>query len=332
MAQISVMMAAYNTEAYIGRALDSILSQTFSDFDVIVVDDGSTDATGAIIDGYSVRDSRVHVMHQNNSGTCIARNNCLDWVCQNSDSQWITFVDSDDWLHPETLERMLKAAQENSVRICACGYQETTGEPPVVLPEDLVPQVWNTMEYYQSYYVNAIMACCKLYHKSCYTNVRHPVNNYHFDDEFVTYRVLYGEERMVFIPAPLYAYYINASGLTKRAWNPSFLDAWVAYEEQIRFFREKGEKQLVSFRYRGYLENALENNRAAKNAADTPKVRKARRKIHRRIRQLIRRMRRQGCLHYRFDFDVILEFYPVRLRIYRWFREMREGLGKKYGA
>lgn len=332
MAQISVMMAAYNTEAYIARALDSILAQTFSDFDVIVVDDGSTDATGAIADAYAARDSRVHVAHQKNSGTCITRNRCLEWVFQNSDSQWILFADSDDWLHPEMLERMLRAAQENSVQICACGYQETSGENPVILPEDLVPQIWDTMEYYQTYYVNAIMACCKLYRKDCYANIRHPVNNYHFDDEFVTYRALYGKEKMAFIPAPLYAYFINATGLTKRVWSPSFLDAWVAYEEQIRFFREKGESQLVSFRYRGYLENALVNYRASMNAGDTPEIRKARRKIRSRIRQLIRRMRRQGCLHYRLDFDVILEFYPVRLRIYRWFREIRERQGKKYGT
>lgn len=330
MAQISVMMAAYNTEAYLGRALDSILSQTFSDLDVIVIDDGSTDATGAIADAYASRDSRVHVVHQKNAGTCITRNNCLDWVCQNSDSQWITFVDSDDWLHPETLERMLKAAQENNVRICACGYQETTGENPVINPKDLEPQLWKTMDFYQDSYVNAIMACCKLYHKSCYAHVRHPVNNYHFDDEFVTYRILYEEENMAVIPAPLYAYYINDAGLTKRPWSPSFLDAWVAYEEQIRFFEEKGEKALVDFRYEGYLENALENHRASQNAPDTPLVRKARRRIHRRIRQLIRRMRQQGCLNYQYDFDTILAFYPVRMRIYRLYRELGEGL--KHGT
>ena len=201
MAQISVMMAAYNTEAYIARALDSILSQTFSDFDVVIVDDGSTDATGDIADAYAAKDSRVHVLHQKNAGTCISRNNCLDWVFRNSDSQWITFVDSDDWLHPEMLERMLRAALQNNVRICACGYQETTGDNPVIDPKELEPQLWNTMDFYQASYVNAIMACCKLYHKSCYSQVRHPVNNYHFDDEFVSYRILYEEANMAVIPA-----------------------------------------------------------------------------------------------------------------------------------
>lgn len=331
MAQISVMMAAYNAENYIRRALDSILAQNFRDFDIIVVDDGSKDATGAIADEYAARDSRVHVLHQPNSGVCVTRNNCIDWTYRCSDSQWILFADSDDWMHPEMLERMLRAAQENNVHICACGYQETTGADPVIDPKDLEPQIWEPMAFYQANYVNAIMTCCKLYHKSCYEHVRHPVDNY-FDDEFVSYKMLYPEKKMVVIPAPLYAYFINTEGLTKRAWSPKLLDAWVAYEEQIAFFREKGEEELVSFRLRGYLENAMVNYQAAGQAPDSPEIAAARKRIRQKIRELIRRMRRQGCLSYRFDFDTILEFYPVRTRLYRFVREKTEGLRRKGNA
>lgn len=331
MAQISVMMAAYNAENYIRRALDSILAQTFPDFDIIVVDDGSRDATGAIADEYASRDSRVHVLHQKNSGVCVTRNNCIDWTYRCSDSQWIIFADSDDWMHPEMLERMLKAAVENDVHICACGYQETAGENPVIDPKDLEPQIWEPMAFYQASYVNAIMTCCKLYHKSCYEHIRHPVDNY-FDDEFVSYKMLYAEKKMAVIPAPLYAYFINNTGLTKKPWNPKLLDAWVAYEEQIAFFLGKGEKDLVSFRYRGYLENALVNYRAANLAPDSPEVLAARKRIRERIRQLLRRMRRQGCLSYQYDFDTILDFYPVQARIYRLARETAQRLGRKYDA
>lgn len=331
MATISVMMAAYNAEKYLRRALDSILAQTFRDFDIIVVDDGSKDATGAIADEYAAKDSRVHVLHQANSGVCVTRNNCIDWTYRCSDSQWIIFADSDDWMHPEMLERMLRAAEENGAHICACGYQETTGPDPKIDPKDLEPQVWKPMDFYRASYVNAIMTCCKLYHKSCYVDIRHPVDNY-FDDEFVSYKMLYAEEKMVVIPAPLYAYFINTEGLTKRPWNPKLLDAWVAYEEQIAFFRDKGEEELVSFRYRGYLENAMVNYRAANQAPDTPEIQAARKRIRRKIRQLLRRMRRQGCLSYQFDFDTILEFYPIQTRIYRLARETAEKLRRKDNA
>lgn len=323
MAQISVMMAAYNAESYIRRALDSILGQTFRDFDVIIVDDGSKDATGAICDDYAGRDSRVHVLHQENSGVCVTRNRCIDWTYRHSDSSWIIFADSDDWMHPEMLERMLSAALENQVRVCACGYRETTGADPVIDPADLKPVVYKTMDFYQQDYVNAIMTCCKLYHKDLYRDIRHPTDNY-FDDEFVSYRMLYAAGTMAVIPAPLYAYFINEAGLTKKPWTPKLLDAWVAYEEQISFFRERGEERLVAFRLRGFLENAVVNYRAACAAPDSREMTAVRRRIRRKIRQVLRRMRRQDCLDWRFDQELLLEFYPVGSRLVRLYKELKE--------
>lgn len=327
MAQITVMMAAYNAQDYIARALDSLQKQTFRDFDVIVVDDGSKDATGAIADRYAAEDSRIHVLHQPNSGVCVTRNNCLDWAYAHSDSSWVTFVDSDDWIHPEMLERMLRAAQDNDLRICACGYQETTGEDPRILPEELKPVIWKTMDFYQASYVNAIMTCCKLYHKSCYETIRHPVDNY-FDDEFVSYKMLYAQEKMAVIPAPLYAYFINNTGLTKKKWTPKLLDAWVAYEEQIAFFREKGEKELVDFRFRGYLENAMVNYANAREAEDSQEILEARRRIHKTIRRLLKRMWKQGCIEFWIDYDILYTFYPLETKLYRAWLEVKHKFSK----
>lgn len=323
MAEITVMMAAYNAAPYLRRALDSIANQSFSDFDVIITDDGSTDGTGAIADEYAARDSRFHVQHQPNSGVCITRNNCLDWAYAHSDSQWVIFWDSDDWADRQMLERMLTAAREKQVKIVACGYAETTGADPEIRPEDLVPQVWSTMEFYQQHYVNAIMTCCKLYHKSCYKDIRHPTDNY-FDDEFVSYKMLYAQEHMAVIPAPLYAYFVNESGLTKRPWTPRMLEAWVAYEEQIAFFQAQGRQDLVNFRYRGYLENAMVNYQAARKAEQTPEVRRAIRRMDRQIPRLLRRMWKAGCIEFWMDFDILLYFRPVWARIQRFLLEHRQ--------
>lgn len=329
MAQITVMMAAYNAEPYLRRAVDSILAQTFPDFDLIITDDGSKDATGAIADAYAARDSRVHVIHQPNSGVCVTRNQCLDWAYDHSDSQWVIFWDSDDWAHPEMLERMLRAAQDKHVRICACGYVETTGENPVINPEELEPRVWDPMAFYQAHYVNAIMTCCKLYHKDCYRDIRHPVDNY-FDDEFVSYRMLYPEKEMVVINAPLYCYFINDTGLTKKPWTPRKLDAWVAYEAQIAFFKEKNRPELVKFRYRGYLENAMVNDREAAAAPDSPEVLKARKRIEKTVRQLLRRMWHEGCIDFWMDFDILYRFYPTLTRGYRALLEVKNRLRRNH--
>ena len=103
MALISVVVPVYNVEKYIHQCIDSILSQTFTDLELILVDDGSPDRCPQICDRYAEQDQRIHVIHQKNGGLSAARNAGIDWAFANSDSQWITFVDSDDWVHPELL-------------------------------------------------------------------------------------------------------------------------------------------------------------------------------------------------------------------------------------
>ena len=331
MAQITVMMAAYNAERYIRRALDSLLAQTFRDFDVIIIDDGSRENTGTIADDYARRDDRIHVVHQKNSGVCAARNASLDWAYANSDSNWLTFVDSDDWVHPEMLERLLNAARENNVLISACGYEETAGANPIVRTEELKPVCWKTMDFYQAHYINATMMCCKLYHKDCYRSIRHPVDNY-FDDECVSYKILYAQENMAVIPAPLYSYFFNTTGHTKDKWTPKRLDAWEAYEQQIAFFEQRGEWDLVRFRYRGYLENAVVNEADARQAQDSPEVLAARKRIHATIKNLLKRMSRLHYLEFWPDSELLLRYFPVRARIYRLYLETRARLEREKNA
>ena len=110
MPTISVIVPVYKVEPYLNRCVDSILRQTYQDFELILVDDGSPDRCGEICDEYARQDGRVHVIHKENGGLSDARNAGIDWVEANSDSQWLIFADSDDWVHPELLARLLDAA------------------------------------------------------------------------------------------------------------------------------------------------------------------------------------------------------------------------------
>lgn len=94
MPKISVIVPVYNTERYLSKSIDSILSQSFADFELLLINDGSKDSSGAICDQYAANDSRVKVFHKENGGVSSARNLGLD----NARGEWITFVDSDDWL------------------------------------------------------------------------------------------------------------------------------------------------------------------------------------------------------------------------------------------
>ena len=116
---ISIIIPAYNIEQYIAVTLDSVLAQTYSNLEVIVVNDGSQDNTGAIIDRYAAKDSRVKAIHKENGGVTSAR---LRGVAEAS-GEWIGFVDGDDIIEPQMYERLLENALRYHADISHCGYQ-----------------------------------------------------------------------------------------------------------------------------------------------------------------------------------------------------------------
>lgn len=115
MPEISVVVPVYNVEPYIGQCLDSILGQTFTDFEVIVVDDGSADASGKIADDYAEHDERVHVLHQENLGLVVARQVGV----QKAAGRFITYVDGDDWLEIDALATLQESMQDGDLTIAA---------------------------------------------------------------------------------------------------------------------------------------------------------------------------------------------------------------------
>lgn len=116
---ISVIIPVFNTAPYLERCMDSILHQTWSNLQVIAVDDGSTDGSGKILDGYQEKDSRVMVIHQKNRGVSAARNAGLAAAL----GDYVGFIDSDDAAHPELYEVLLNLAKQHDTPIAHCGYR-----------------------------------------------------------------------------------------------------------------------------------------------------------------------------------------------------------------
>lgn len=117
---ISVIVPVYNTAAYLEFCLKSLLEQTYTNLEVILVDDGSTDGSGKICDEAAVNDRRVRVIHQKNSGVSAARNTGLHY----STGDYITFADPDDWLVPDAYSQMVSAMEEDDVQAVFCGFWE----------------------------------------------------------------------------------------------------------------------------------------------------------------------------------------------------------------
>jgi glycosyltransferase involved in cell wall biosynthesis len=222
------------------------------------VDDGSPDKSGAICDAYAEKDERILVIHQENGGLSAARNSGLDYVMANSNSQWLAFVDSDDWLHPDYLKVLYDAAIQNSCTISGCGFFSTTGEP---IPEkqDISISVLSADDYYcGSFHGNATHAACnKLYHRALFQSLRFPVGKLH-EDEFTTYRALYEAGKIGVVSAKLYAYYQNPDSITHSEWNPRRMDALEAFEEQICFAQNQGNERLLNKTVEQYIYGAYE--------------------------------------------------------------------------
>lgn len=246
MAEISVIVPVYKVEPFLRRCVDSILGQSYRDFELILVDDGSPDNCGAICDEYARCDSRVKVIHQENGGLSAARNAGIDWAFENSGSQWLAFVDSDDWVHPEFLQRLYSAAVETGCSISACGFFRTGGGAFPEMGENTICAM-DADDYYCSETVHGgltAVAWNKLYHKSLFGKLRYPVGKLH-EDEFTTYRAVYAAGKVGVTGAELYAYYQNPEGIMQSKWNPRRMHVLEAFEQQIAFAQENGKERLL---------------------------------------------------------------------------------------
>lgn len=233
---ISIIVPVYNVEPYLPRCINSILSQSFGDFELILVNDGSSDGSGAICEEYARKDSRIHVIHQANAGPSVARNTALDWVFANSDSQWLTCIDSDDWVHPEYLATLYQAVLDTKLPISSCGYIKTNGEESSIDPHSLTADFLNAEDFFVKRNVNAIVVWGKLYRREFFRNIRYPAGKIH-EDESITYKLLFSIGTVAYVDAPLYSYYQNPKSIMGSPWSPKRLDMLPAIYGRLSFFR-----------------------------------------------------------------------------------------------
>ena len=239
MSTISVIVPVINVEQYLSRCIESILAQTFSDFELILVDDGSTDKSGIICDEYTKKDNRIHIIHQKNGGQSTARNAGLDWVFANSDSDWISFVDSDDWIHPFYLSYLFQALNETNGSISSCTFVRKDIKDDSFHNKEYKISNWKAEDFHCNCGGLATVTCGKLYKKELFEDIRFPIGRI-FEDKAVTYKILFSVNDIVLVDADLYYYFRNDNGTTSGKWNNRQMDVFIALEEQIVVFDSNG--------------------------------------------------------------------------------------------
>lgn len=236
MPTISVIVPVYKVEKYIHRCVDSILGQTYEDFELILVDDGSPDNCGPICDEYAAKDSRIVVIHQENGGLSAARNAGLDWIFAHSDSQWLTFIDSDDWVHQSFLSVLMDGVMRFNVNVSICGVQRVASMATSEIEWKDTHCSDTEVLYSQNEF--SMIACAKLYNRKAFEEIRFPVGKLH-EDIYTTYKLLFLYPTVAVSDCPLYYYWQNPDSITHKRWSKKRLDEILAIEEQLLYFQQR---------------------------------------------------------------------------------------------
>lgn len=202
---ISVIVPVYNVENYLRKCIDSIIAQTYSHIEIIVINDGSTDNCGEICNEYAITDNRIKVIHGKNSGVSAARNKGIDI----SSGDYVVFVDGDDYVASDYVECLYNKLVENDANIAVCGYMITDINDSDKTVENLIPSdsVILSEEYIRSMLNFELIqgVCCKIFKSEYIKSIR--FKNYSYSEDLLfSVESALKEKNIVIIGKGLYHY------------------------------------------------------------------------------------------------------------------------------
>ena len=239
MAKITVIVPVYKVEPYIEQCVDSILAQSFQDFDLVLVDDGSPDSCPQICDAYAEKDTRITVVHKQNGGLSDARNAGIDWAMEHSNSEWLAFVDSDDYLHPDYLRILYDTAQKESADLVVCDFMKVNDAGEKLKSSNEIKKSFvmeDKQQIFEYLYSNWRIrpAWNKLYHKDIFKSLRFCVGKIH-EDEFAIPHVLWNCRKIAVVSKVCYYYRIRKNSIMATRTSQSVLDSMEALIWQYEF-------------------------------------------------------------------------------------------------
>lgn len=231
---VSIVVPVYKVEQYLHECVDSILGQTYANFELILVDDGSPDHCGAICDAYAEKDPRINVIHKENGGLSDARNAGIDI----SKGEYITFVDSDDYLHPDYLQDMVSAALKYHAAIVQCNFTHDAGalgtenegqQKETLFSRDEALQDMLRMKIVQ------VNAWAKLYQRTLFQDVRYPYGRIN-EDNLTTYKTIWqAASPIVCLNRYDYFYRVNFEGIMNGCFSGKRYEV-LSFADEIRAY------------------------------------------------------------------------------------------------
>ena len=231
--KVSIVIPVYNVAPYLRKCVASVQEQTLREIEIILVDDGSTDGSGAICDELAKQDERIRVIHKPNGGLSDARNTGT----ADARGEYISYVDSDDWVAPQLVGTLLREAEQSNADVTVCDLITTADENQMFPVEHGAAVQFTGSEamarmLYQTAFDTS--ACGKLYRAGLMCRFLFPLGKL-YEDLFTVYKVLYAAEKVVYIPQKLYAYRQNPQSIMNQRFTLRMFDELEAVDEIVKF-------------------------------------------------------------------------------------------------
>lgn len=235
MVKLSIIVPVYNVEKYLRECIHSILNQKFQDFELILVNDGSTDSSRLICDEYSKKDTRIKVIHKENGGLSSARNAGIDIA----NGIYLSFVDSDDWINENMYIDMLEKAYTNNANIIVCNVmlmnKEGVEQPYTNIKSDIL---FTRTEALSELFKNEILlfsACNKIYRRELFHDLRYK-EGIILEDMDLAYKLFNKVNQVYYVHIPFYHYRYNDSSILRSEFNLKRLDEYIVRKEMYEFY------------------------------------------------------------------------------------------------
>lgn len=247
--EISVIVPVYKVEKYLRDCIDSILAQSFNNFELILIDDGSPDQCGLICDEYAGKDNRIKVIHQENGGLSAARNAGLDIITGN----YVTFVDSDDVIAPNYLEVLYRHIVNYNCDISVCTYLSFESDAffnnsngcdlnvTTLTGRDAVIQLYSESPNI----CVSVTAWGKLYRNVLFKNIRFPLGKIH-EDQFIIPIILYSSNQIAIYKEQLYGYRSRTDSIMNSPFTLKRYDGLDAFNYCINYFSSIHDQEVIS--------------------------------------------------------------------------------------
>lgn len=218
---VSVIVPVYNVADYLSRCVESIIAQTYSSMEIILVDDGSIDGSEAICDQYSRNDKRIHVIHKENGGLSSARNSGI----KKAKGEYLVFVDADDCVEGDYVAELMMLIKKYGVDMAAVGMDITTGiiKSNLGSGEVIVLDTEGALESMMLERYFSVSANGKIYKKSLFRGVKYPEGRL-YEDNGCTYKLIRQCDEVVYCDKKLYHYCVREGSITSEKFSMKKMD------------------------------------------------------------------------------------------------------------